>query len=74
MTTIKTESLLHELNAEYILSEHNATDHLKRTVDEKEVDVVLMGSHGGSVLQQVFVGSALDYMLRESNVPIFICH
>jgi nucleotide-binding universal stress UspA family protein len=32
-----------------------------------------MGSHGGSVLQQVFVGSALDYMLRESKVPTFIC-
>jgi nucleotide-binding universal stress UspA family protein len=32
-----------------------------------------MGSHGGSVLTRVFVGSAVDYMLRESPVPVLIC-
>lgn len=48
-------------------------DSLKQTVQEKHADLVLMGSHGGSVLNQVLVGSALDYMLRESKVPIFIC-
>lgn len=64
---------IHEVEAEYVVSEHGAMDHLKKTVEERNADLVLMGSHGGSVLQQVFVGSALDYMLRESNVPIFIC-
>lgn len=65
---------LHEVEAEYIISEHGAMDYLKKTVEEREVDLVLMGSHGGSMLQQVILGSALDYMLRESNVPIFISH
>ena len=64
---------IHEVEAEYIISEHGAMDELKKTVEERNVDLVLMGSHGGSVLQQVFVGSALDYMLRESKVPTFIC-
>jgi nucleotide-binding universal stress UspA family protein len=64
---------IHEVEADYILSEQGATDHLKRTVEEQNVDILLMGSHGGSVFQQVFVGSALDYMLRESKVPTFIC-
>ena len=64
---------IHEVEAEYIISEHGAMDHLKNTAEEQGVDLVLMGSHGGSVLQQVFVGSALDYMLRESKVPTFIC-
>lgn len=64
---------IHEVKADYIVSEHGAMDHLKKTADERDVDLVLMGSHGGSVLQQVFVGSALDYMLRESTVPTFIC-
>jgi len=63
----------HEVEAEYIISEHGAMDHLKKAADEREVDLVLMGSHGGSVLQRVFAGSALDYMLRESQVPTFIC-
>jgi len=65
---------IHEVEAGYIFSDHGAMDHLKQTAEEREVDLVLMGSHGGSVLQQVFAGSALDYMLRESKVPTFICH
>jgi nucleotide-binding universal stress UspA family protein len=64
---------LHEVQAEYLISDHGATDYLKKTVEERNVDLVLMGSHGGSLLQQVFIGSALDYMLRESGVPTFIC-
>jgi len=65
---------IHEVEAEYIISAHGAMDYLKQTAEAREVDLVLMGSHGGSTLQQVFNGSALDYMLRESKVPIFICH
>lgn len=64
---------LHEVEAEYILSEHGAMDFLKQTVEEQNIDLLFMGSHGGSVLNQVLVGSALDYMLRESKVPVFIC-
>lgn len=64
---------IHEVEADYIISEQGAMDHLKKTADERGADLVLMGSHGGSVLQQVFVGSALDYMLRESRIPTFIC-
>jgi nucleotide-binding universal stress UspA family protein len=63
----------HEVEAEYIVSEQSALDTLKRTAEERNVDVVLMGSHGGSMLQQVFVGSTLDHMLRESKVPTIIC-
>ena len=65
---------IHEVEAEYMISEHGAMEYLKQTAEERAVDLVLMGSHGGSTLQQVFNGSALDYMLRESQIPIFICH
>jgi len=65
---------IHEVEAEYMISEHGAMDYLKKTVEERGVDLVLMGSHGGSMLQQVLVGSALDYMLRESSVPTLTCH
>ena len=64
---------IHEVEAEYIISENGAMEFLKQTVEEKKADLVLMGSHGRSTIQQVFIGSALDYMLRESKVPTFIC-
>ena len=63
---------IHEVEAEYIVSEQDTT-HLKQAIKETNSDIVLMGSHGGNMLQQVFIGSALDHMLRESDVPIFIC-
>jgi nucleotide-binding universal stress UspA family protein len=65
---------IHEVEAEYVISEQGAMDSLKTLTEERDVDLVLMGSHGGSVLQQVFTGSALDYMLRESKIPTFVCH
>jgi len=64
---------LHEVEAEYIVTKQNVMTHLRQTVEEQGADLVLMGSHGGGFLEQVFIGSALDYMLRESAVPIFIC-
>jgi nucleotide-binding universal stress UspA family protein len=65
---------IHEVEAEYVIGEQGAMDSLKILTEERDVDLVLMGSHGGSVLQQVFTGSALDYMLRESKIPTFVCH
>ena len=64
---------IHEVEAEYIVAEQGPTDCLKQIVEERGADLVLMGSHGGTVVRQVLIGSALDHMLRESRIPIFIC-
>ena len=64
----------HEVNAEYLISERGAMDHLKNTLEECKVDLLLMGTYGVSLLRQVIGGSALDYMLRETPVPLFVCH
>ena len=64
---------IHEVEADYIVSDQGALSSLNKTVDEHNVDLVLMGSHGSSTLQQVFIGSTLDLVLRESRVPVFIC-
>jgi nucleotide-binding universal stress UspA family protein len=64
---------IHEVQADFILSDHSATTSLKKTADEHNADLVLMGSHGRTALTQVFVGSLVDFMMRESDVPLFIC-
>ena len=64
---------IHEVEAQYIVSEHAAVDSLQRAVADHNIDLVLMGSHGRSALRQVFVGSTLDQVVRESRVPTFIC-
>jgi len=64
---------IHEVQADYIAVEQDSKAYLKKTVEERGVDLVLMGGYSGSVLRGVVIGSSLDYMLRESDVPTFIC-
>ena len=63
----------HEVDATYVLTEKGAMDGLKLAAEEYTADLVLMGSYGVSLLRQLLDGSALDYMMRESKVPLFIC-
>jgi len=64
---------IHEVQADYIISEQDSKASLKKTVEERQADLVLMGGYGQSVLREIVIGSSLDYMLRESKVPTFIC-
>jgi nucleotide-binding universal stress UspA family protein len=48
-------------------------DQLKKIVDDQNPDLILMGAYGVSLLRQIRNGSALDFMLRESSVPLLIC-
>jgi nucleotide-binding universal stress UspA family protein len=64
---------IHEVEAHYILTERGAMDQLKKLVDDQNSDLVLMGVYGVSMLRQIMDGSALDYMLRESKIPLLIC-
>jgi nucleotide-binding universal stress UspA family protein len=63
----------HEVEAKYILTERGAMDQLKKIVDDQNPDLILMGAYGISMLRQIMDGSALDYMLRQSSVPLLIC-
>ena len=64
---------IHEVQAEYILTEKDAKATLKSTMDEQRPDLVLMGGYGRSLIREMVIGSTLDQMLRESTIPIFIC-
>jgi len=64
---------IHEVEAEFILSDSNAIEYLEQSADVKGADLVLMGSYNQNIFERVFAGSALDYVLRESKVPVFIC-
>jgi len=64
---------IHEVEADYILTEGDSKAYLKGTIEERQADLVLIGTYGMSVIREVVVGSTLDYMLRESGVPTFVC-
>jgi nucleotide-binding universal stress UspA family protein len=64
---------IHEVQAEFILSKQNTTNHLRHIAAEHNADLILMGGYGTNKLKQVLVGSTVDHTLRESNIPTFIC-
>lgn len=64
---------IHEVEAEFILSDRKAAVSLNNVVEERDADLVLMGSHGGPAIAKLFVGSHVDSMMRQSGVPLFIC-
>ncbi|HKY53210.1 MAG TPA: universal stress protein, partial [Anaerolineales bacterium] len=64
---------IHEVEADYILTEQDAKASLKNTIEVRQADLVLMGTYGRSMIREVVVGSTVDYILRESSIPIFIC-
>ncbi len=63
---------LHELQAEFITAKGPVST-LKRIVDERAINLLLMGSYNASAVKEVVRGSAVSIMLREMHCPIFIC-
>ncbi len=61
-----------EIEAEFIIQPYSV-ETLKSTAEEINTDLVVMGSYGGWLLKHVTVGSSINFMLRESQLPILIC-
>lgn len=45
-----------------------------KTAENHQCDFILMGSYGHSPVVEMVLGSAVDHVLRESRIPILICH
>jgi nucleotide-binding universal stress UspA family protein len=65
---------IHEVQAKYIVTKFESMNFLNTTAEELQVDLILMGGDQSSPLQNVISGNLLDYTLRESKVPTFVCH
>lgn len=63
---------LHEVEAEYVTGKASV-ETLKRVVEEQQANLVLMGGYSGALLKEVTIGSWVNYMLRENNMPVLIC-
>jgi nucleotide-binding universal stress UspA family protein len=61
-----------EIEAHFIGKKYSA-DNLKATAEEINADFVIMGGYSGSILKEMTVGSSVNFMLRESQLPILIC-
>jgi len=61
-----------EVEASFI-TEKYSPETLKITADEINADLIIMGGYSGSILKEMTIGSSVNFMLRESQLPILIC-
>jgi len=47
-------------------------DELNTVALEKNVDLIIMGSHGSSGLSEIFVGSNTEKVVRNSDIPVLV--
>ncbi len=65
---------MHEVVARFVEHEKApAADTILKTAKELGSDVIMMGGYSARPIVEVVVGSAVDQVLRESDVPMLIC-
>lgn len=62
-----------EIQATYLYEEGKVPEKILEAVEQQDIDLVLIGGYGRSPLQEVVLGSAVDEVLRESEIPVLIC-
>jgi nucleotide-binding universal stress UspA family protein/uncharacterized ParB-like nuclease family protein len=63
---------LHEIQAEYLLRA-GSLEVLLDIIRQNEINLVVMGSYSGTAVQEVVIGSAVNFLLRQADCPILIC-
>jgi nucleotide-binding universal stress UspA family protein len=63
---------LHEIQADFIVKDGSRETALK-LIKERQIDLVLMGGYGGTVLKGILVESMVNFLLRKVKCPLLIC-
>lgn len=48
------------------------TDEINDIVEEKDIDVIVMGTHGRTGLKRLLMGSIAEDILRHAHCPVFL--
>jgi nucleotide-binding universal stress UspA family protein len=61
-----------EIEALFITQKYSP-ETFKLAAEQINADLIIMGGYTGSILKEMTIGSSVNYMLRESQLPILIC-
>jgi len=61
------------VQASFLLTEQEITSAVSNQVQEKEIDLLLIGGYGAASVVEVVLGSSVDRILREVPCPALIC-
>jgi nucleotide-binding universal stress UspA family protein len=63
---------LHEIQADFLVKS-GSLDIFLKTIQECQINLVVIGSYGDSPFREVVSGSALNFLLREADCSLLIC-
>jgi len=61
------------IDTNYFLTESGIAEEIKQLQQKGEINLVLIGGYGNSPIIDVMLGSVVDKVLREIQLPILIC-
>jgi nucleotide-binding universal stress UspA family protein len=63
----------HGVSAEYELADGPVPDAILSTAVRHDRDFIIMGGYGGNALKDVVLGTAVDVIMNQVKIPMFIC-
>jgi nucleotide-binding universal stress UspA family protein len=63
----------HRVKAKYMVEKGPPAIVIQRIAEEKNIDLLIMGSYGFKPIFELVLGSTVDYLLAKGNRPILIC-
>ena len=61
-----------KLISDILVSTGHAAEEILSTADEKECDLIVLGTHGKGFLAHTFLGSVASAVLHRTRKPVFI--
>jgi nucleotide-binding universal stress UspA family protein len=61
------------LKVSYLITDDQVANAINKLRTEREIDLVMMGGYGGRLIIGLMLGSVLDQVLREVELPVLIC-
>ncbi|GAA4313852.1 universal stress protein [Pontixanthobacter gangjinensis] len=69
---IMKEPYLKDIKVHEVVEFHRAFDGIMEIGKEKNCDLIVMGSHGASGFQEMFIGSNTEKVVRHSEIPVLV--
>jgi nucleotide-binding universal stress UspA family protein len=63
---------LHEIQADYMVKS-GSRDIFLKIIQERQINLVVMGSYGGMPLKEVVIDSTVNFLLRKTDCSLLIC-
>lgn len=60
------------IQASYLIGHNDTADHILSQVQDHDINLVVMGSHGDKGIKDYFLGSNSQKIIRNSKVPVII--